>query len=59
MILHNSDAGAKAEVLTAVPLLLDMGHSRLGVFCPRMKSVPILIETVMTLPFQMLLVDGL
>ena len=45
MILHNSDAGAKAEVLTAVPLLLDMGHSRLGVFCPRMKSVPILIDS--------------
>ena len=45
MILHNSDAGAKAEVLTAVPLLLDMGHSRLGFFCPRMKSVPILIDS--------------
>ena len=45
MILDTSGAGAKAEVLTAVPLLLDMGHSRLGFFCPRMKSVPILIDS--------------
>lgn len=34
----------KVGVPTALALLLDTGHSRLEFFCPRMKSVPILID---------------